>query len=81
MSKESHYFIKFNNNKTVDENIEKLKGLKFNFNNTVGPKSISKQELIKQFNVLINEDEEGIMEENEEDDEDFLDEDEYNNFL
>ena len=83
MSKESHYFIKFNNNKTVDENIEKLKGLKFNFNNTVGPKSISKQELIKQFNVLINE--EGIVEVEEivgeEEEEDFLDEDEYNNFL
>jgi hypothetical protein len=78
MSKESHYFIKFNNNKTVDENIEKLKGLKFNFNNTVGPKSISKQELIKQFNVLINEGEEEIVEEEEED---FLDEEEYNNFL
>jgi len=79
MSEQSHYFIKFNNNKTVDENIEKLKGLKFNFNNTVGPKSISKQELIKQFNVLINEEE--IVGEDEEDDENFLDEDEYNNFL
>jgi uncharacterized protein YlbG (UPF0298 family) len=76
MSEQSHYFIKFNNNKTVDENIEKLKSLKFNFNNTVGPKSISKQELIKQFNVLINEEE--IV---GEDEEDFLDEDEYNNFL
>jgi predicted RNA methylase len=52
---QSHYFIKFTNNKTIDENIEKLKSIKFNFNNTVGPKSISKQELIKEFNnVLIN---------------------------
>lgn len=50
---QSHYFIKFINNKTIDENIEKLKIIKFNFNNTVGPKSISKQELIKEFNILL----------------------------
>jgi predicted RNA methylase len=50
---QSHYFIKFTNNKTVDENLEKLKNIKFNFNNTVGPKSISKQELIKEFNNLL----------------------------
>ncbi len=47
-SEQSHYFIKFINNKTI--NIEKLKEIKFDFNNTVGPKSISKQELIKEFN-------------------------------
>ena len=29
LSKE-HYFIKFNNDNTIDENIEKLKLLKFN---------------------------------------------------
>ncbi len=51
---QSHYFIKFTNNKTIDENIEKLKDIKFDFNNTVGPKSISKQELIKEFNKFIN---------------------------
>jgi hypothetical protein len=50
---QSHYFIKFTNNKTIDENIEKLKLLKFNFNNTVGPKSISKPELIDEFNRLL----------------------------
>jgi predicted RNA methylase len=50
---QSHYFIKFNNNKTIDENMEKLKSLKFNFNNTVGPKSISKPELIDAFNKLL----------------------------
>ena len=49
----SHYFIKFTNNKTIDENIEELKLLKFNFNNTVGPKSISKPELIDEFNKLL----------------------------
>ncbi len=49
-SEQSHYFIKFTNNKTVNENIELLKNIKFDFNNTVGPNSISKQELIKEFN-------------------------------
>jgi len=46
---ESHYFIKFINNKTTDENLINLKHIQFNHNNTVGPKSISKQELIKEF--------------------------------
>ena len=50
---QSHYFIKFTNDKTIDENIEKLKFINFNFNNTVGPKSISKQELIEEFNKLL----------------------------
>ena len=52
-STQSHYFIKFTNNKTIDENISKLKLIKFNFNNTVGPKSISKQELINEFNKYL----------------------------
>ena len=50
---QSHYFIKFANDKTIDENIDKLKLLHFDFNNTVGPKSISKQELICEFNKLL----------------------------
>jgi hypothetical protein len=50
---QSHYFIKFTNNKTIDENIKKLKSIKFNFNNTVGPKSISKPELINEFNKFL----------------------------
>jgi len=50
---QSHYFIKFTNNKSVDENIKLLEKIKFEFNNTVGPKSISKQELIKEFNKCI----------------------------
>jgi predicted RNA methylase len=50
-SVQSHYFIKFLYG-NVDENIEKLKSIDFQFNNTVGPKSISKQELIKEFNRL-----------------------------
>ncbi len=49
---QSHYFIKFNNS-NIDININKLKDVKFNNNNTVGPKSISKQELIKEFNKLL----------------------------
>ena len=51
---QSHYFIKFTNSKTVDDNIEKLKQAKFvPSNDTVGPKSISKQELIDEFNKLL----------------------------
>ena len=52
-SSQSHYFIKFINNKTIEQNIEKLKLLQFEFNNTVGPKSISKPELINEFNKLL----------------------------
>jgi len=51
-SKQSHYFIKFLNNKTVDDNIQILNNIIFDFNNTVGPKSISKPELIEKFNQL-----------------------------
>ena len=31
--------------------LKKLENIQFNFNNTVGPKSISKPELIKEFNL------------------------------
>jgi predicted RNA methylase len=50
---QSHYFIKFLSNK-LEENIKKLKNIKFEFNNTVGPKSISKPELITEFNRVLN---------------------------
>jgi len=50
---QSHYFIKFNNNKLIKQNIELLKNIKFPTNNTVGPRSISKNEIIKEFNKLI----------------------------
>ena len=46
---QSHYFIKFTNNKPLNENITQLSKINYQFNNTVGPKSISKQELIKEF--------------------------------
>ncbi len=49
---QSHYFIKFIDN-DIDKIIDKLKDINFNNNNTVGPKSISKQELIKEFNKCI----------------------------
>jgi predicted RNA methylase len=49
-SVQSHYFIKFTNNRLVSENMEKLKSIEFAHNNTVGPRSISKQELIAEFN-------------------------------
>jgi hypothetical protein len=50
---QSHYFIKFLNNKTIDENLNILKSITFEFDNTVGPKSISKQELIIKINNLL----------------------------
>ena len=50
---QSHYFIKFNNDNILSKNLKKLKNIKFNFDNTVGPKSISKQELISEFNRVL----------------------------
>ena len=50
---QSHYFIKFTNDKSINDNITALSLIKFDFNNTVGPKSISKQELIIQFNQFL----------------------------
>lgn len=51
---QSHYFIKFTNDKTIADNINKLSVISYEFNNTVGPKSISKQEIICKFNPLLN---------------------------
>jgi predicted RNA methylase len=51
---QSNYFIKFTNNKPINENIVKLSKITYEFNNTVGPKSISKQELIREFNVALD---------------------------
>ena len=51
-SKQSHYFIKFDNELT-EELFTKLKNIEYECkNNTCGPKSISKQELMKEFNKL-----------------------------
>lgn len=49
-SEQSHYFIKFNNKSNKIKNIEIFKNVKFEFNNSVGPKSISKQELLIHVN-------------------------------
>lgn len=48
---QSHYFIKLGSI-SVDDFIEKYKTITFECNNTVGPKSISKQELIHKLNKL-----------------------------
>jgi len=50
---QSHYFIKFTNGKSITDNMNKLSTITYDFNNTVGPKSISKQELIFKFNPLL----------------------------
>jgi hypothetical protein len=50
---QSHYFIKFTNGNSITDNINKLSTITYDFNNTVGPKSISKQELIFKFNPLL----------------------------
>ena len=50
---QSHYFIKFDVELT-DELFNKLKNIVYTCkNNTCGPKSISKQELIKEFNRIL----------------------------
>ena len=51
---ESHYFIKFTNSKSVEDNIMSLLGIIYQFDNTVGPKSISKQELISKYNPRLS---------------------------
>lgn len=50
---QSHYFIKFTNGKPITDNIKNLSIITYDFNNTVGPKSISKQELISKFNPIL----------------------------
>uniref|UniRef100_A0A6C0KKC5 Methyltransferase n=1 Tax=viral metagenome TaxID=1070528 RepID=A0A6C0KKC5_9ZZZZ len=52
-SVQSHYFIKFDEGIDVTEIVAKLAAIRYDFNNTVGPKSISKQELIAKFNPIL----------------------------
>ena len=52
-NEQTHYFIKFTNTYTFEENIERLKDLKFTHDNTVGPKSISKPEVTSEFNLYL----------------------------
>lgn len=50
---QSHYFIKLkNNSETI---INALKNVTFETNNTVGPKSISKPELIAKYNTILHD--------------------------
>jgi len=51
-SEQSHYFIIFLNEKLLDY-LQKFKDIEFDLDNTVGPKSISKPEVIREFNYII----------------------------
>jgi hypothetical protein len=51
---QTHYFIKFLNSASLEENMLDLKKVEFTHDNTVGPKSISKPEVIREFNKVIN---------------------------
>ena len=51
-SKQSHYFIKLNNNIDKNKFMKEYKKIIFTHNNTVGPKSISKNEFNKKINTL-----------------------------
>jgi hypothetical protein len=50
---QSHYFIKFNDDIDVSNIMEDLMNIEYSKDNTVGPKSISKPEVIKKFNEVI----------------------------
>jgi predicted RNA methylase len=52
LSKQSNYFIK-TSTATTTEMIDKLSKITWESNNTVGPKSVSKQELIKNLNEIL----------------------------
>lgn len=53
-SKQSHYFIQFDKDLS-DTTVKKLSDIEYiNKSNTVGPRSISKQELIKEFNRVLS---------------------------
>jgi hypothetical protein len=53
-SSESHYFIKLCEDIDQDTFEEEFLKIEFTHNNTVGPKSISKQEFIKKINIIIS---------------------------
>ena len=50
---QSHYFIKFGSTIDKKEFIEKMRQIQYAHDNTVGPKSIGKQEIIREINKLI----------------------------
>ena len=49
-SEQSHYFIKFESNLDCNSCLDLLQNIEYPSSNTVGPRSISKQELIFEFN-------------------------------
>ena len=49
---QSHYFIKFDDDLDKQKIIDKITKIVYETNNTVGPKSISKQEIIREFNTI-----------------------------
>ena len=53
-SQQSHYFIKFNKKLTNEKYTELSNIIYKSKDNTVGPKSISKPELMKEFNKILN---------------------------
>jgi hypothetical protein len=50
---QSHYFIKFGPTIDKKEFIEKMRQIQYAQDNTVGPKSIGKQEIIREINQLV----------------------------
>ena len=50
---QSHYFIQFTNGKNISDNIQSIQSIKYETNNTVGPRSISKPEVIRAFNEAL----------------------------
>ena len=52
-SPQSHYFIRFTNDCNLNDNVARVRKLQYETNNTVGPKSISKPEVIRAFNPVI----------------------------
>ena len=53
-SPQSHYFLRFHHPKPLATILQQLSHARFDHENTVGPRSISKQELIAQFNPLLD---------------------------
>ena len=52
-SPQSHYFIRLKGDINVDTFVDEYnKKVRFDDENTVGPKSISKQELIRELNTI-----------------------------
>lgn len=52
-SEQSHYFIRFHDRDYINETIHKIMNVPFARDNTVGPRSISKPELVREFNLRL----------------------------